>query len=947
MGILTRLCGSTVKHVYADECPQFRVEPLLMIAGCVGVGGHKLSRLLTLDLGRAPVEDAGLLGLAKGCRKIMYLNLCECTEITDVGVTAVALSMNRLRVVNLQSCANISNRSMEALAANCPDLTSLNVANCLKIGNKGLKAIGNGCVKLQALNLAGLKKISEMGLYWLGEKCKGLLMLNVTGCDEITVNGFNALIEGLHYVEAASTFTGFKPIDNHVNRKLEGQLEMIQEHNERLVREKEEAEYRARKLKEKQLLDLQNKASSTIALCIRRYKCRLYFYWIHMRKKRHAKYVDVVHIFSLLGINLVLLLFCSAITIQRLIRGARARIVAKLERIRRDDLALLEPHIVVLQAVARGRRSRRANPYIREVLFSLYEKRNFEAEVGTAVRFQAYVRKFLAVKRRRVVKEFWGRRHYDETSSALLIQRVVMNWLRHRRFLQNKRHATATAVAKAAATKKIGKFIRQTINRIRGRIARAEVLRQWQIRLEKTSLLQRFVRGHWGRKRAHKQRIYEATRYHAAMTIQRMYRGKSVMHWRDMRLNVVVAFVLDRQYVERRARIADSRRRYVAFIDDVRRDSASQSEDEGDDPSSWIAQYDPIAKREYWVNDVTHDVTFEEPRDIKSEKMQLFGMRVKVFWIAQDFWFEGTIANYHKRKNRFRINYDDGDHEWMDIYKEQDRIQIQKPDGSYVILSQYRTAAETDEKNKVDSKRAEAARKAQARMDAFQWKVLSSADESKILFLSEATGEIRVGKVDALYWDIQEDDYGYPIFVNSITGVVEYEDPRFNLNFVEELAAQRAFVMQELRYAVYFCRNLLDEYYSARDKGDEKKKRVVIKKIIDSSKPKQLTAFLMRAKALYKQTSVVDKPIEAIVVQELEYASWMTTELSRLMNEGEDLRRRDQKGKIGALDKLLSTQAKEKFVRVEKSLDDDASSTAPTSAQNTARGVKWSESMIS
>jgi hypothetical protein len=130
-----------------------------------------------------------------------------------------------------------------------------------------------------------------MGLFWLGEKCKGLLMLNVTGCDEITVNGFNALIEGLHFVEAASTFTGFKPIDNHVNKKLERQLEMIQEHNERFVRDKLDAERKAKKLEEKQRIDLINKASSTIALCIRRYRCRLYFYKIYIRKLRNARYV--------------------------------------------------------------------------------------------------------------------------------------------------------------------------------------------------------------------------------------------------------------------------------------------------------------------------------------------------------------------------------------------------------------------------------------------------------------------------------------------------------------------------------------------------------------------------------------------------------------------------------------------------------------------------------
>ena len=52
------------------------------------------------------------------------------------------------------------------------------------------------------------------------------------------------------------------------------------------------------------------------------------------------------------------------------------------------------------------------------------------------------------------------------------------------------------------------------------------------------------------------------------------------MQWRDMRLNVIAAYVLDRQYLERREHVAASRVRYKAYVEENRRDSASEEEAE-------------------------------------------------------------------------------------------------------------------------------------------------------------------------------------------------------------------------------------------------------------------------------------------------------------------------------------------------------------------------------
>ena len=41
------------------------------------------------------------------------------------------------------------------------------------------------------------------------------------------------------------------------------------------------------------------------------------------------------------------------------------------------------------------------------------------------------------------------------------------------------------------------------------------------------------------------------------------------------------------------------------------------------------------------------------------------------------------------KKLRHKIIYDDGDYEWMDVRREEDRFQIQREDGSWIMYSLY------------------------------------------------------------------------------------------------------------------------------------------------------------------------------------------------------------------------------------------------------------------
>jgi hypothetical protein len=888
MALLSKISHATMSEFYAEKCPSMRVEPLLWLAGSVGFTTYKCGHLKIVDLGECPVEDKGLIGLAAGCKNIRFLNLTRCPFITDLGVAAILSVSTKLRVLNVSSCPALSNKTIMCLAANCKKLVSLNISGCIKISDKAMQALSMHCAGLQGLNVAGLKKISELGIYWLADKCKGLIMLNVTGCDLITVNGLCALIQGMSFVEPAKTFTGFKPVDEHIDKKLASQLMMIKDSAMGAVLEVERNKEIEKAYQKKVYNELINAASSTIAGYLRRYKCRMRFYWMWMDKR----------------------MFACALFIQRGYRGYRGRIKAKMTRIRRAEYTALVPALMLLQAVVRGNGSRRRNIYVNEVLIELYGSRKREADVGLAVRLQSCARRYLAKQRVRVWREFKGRRHADETRSALTIQKLCGTWLYTRRYDNRKMREMALFEVQMRAANKLIRFSKSSLARKRAKIARREVIRQRALRLVATYLLQRQTRGFWGRNKAYKARIANAAKYHAAMTVQRFYRGASVLHWRDMRLNIIAAFVLDRHYVERRARVADSRVRYLNYLEDVKRDSASESEDEAEEEVQWSKGYDPKLRCPFWRNEITNDVTYEEPRDVMAEKRLLFGARLRVYWVVQDAWYEGVLVNYHKRKQRFRLDYDDSDHEWLDIYREKDRIQIQLSDGSWVMFSQYKTVFEDQDREKKLEKGVEDESKAQAYEDAYQWKILSeSVHDTKVLYISEKTGEIRIGVFDAAMWTIEDDGYGFPCFYHSETGHTEHEDPRFTESTPKDLAIARSFVMQELRYAVFFCKDYLLKYESAQLKKNAREIKLVSRMISKSDKPKQMNAFYLRAKALYQHTSVVDKPFEHNIDKELAYIDWLSQQMAFILAQGEEVRRENEEGKRIAVQRILGDKA--------------------------------------
>jgi F-box and leucine-rich repeat protein 2/20 len=221
MSIVNRVSAHHVTELYADGCITFKIDPLLILGGCIGFHAPKLSHIMVLSLANCPVEDKGLGGVIACCRHIEFLNLCECSKLGDESVCSLIKQNKRLEVVNLTGCLKLSNAVVLALSKHCKRLQSLNISKMAKVGDNAVVSLLLSCPQLQALNLAGLRKLNETVLCVIAEHCQDVLCtLNITGCEKITSNGLDAIIEGFPLVKASATYVGFQPHDNYLELRL-------------------------------------------------------------------------------------------------------------------------------------------------------------------------------------------------------------------------------------------------------------------------------------------------------------------------------------------------------------------------------------------------------------------------------------------------------------------------------------------------------------------------------------------------------------------------------------------------------------------------------------------------------------------------------------------------------------------------------------------------------
>ena len=850
-------CHRTLTRLNASRCVRLGSDACGWLAGTLGcLDRMGCTKLESLDVSQCPkLTDDALISLsASQCRRIKFLCLAQDPNITDVGICAIAKPgsalATSLQVLDIADCRRIGTPAFQALGGGssskkkkktkmkggCPNLRCLLAPRCShRIRDAGIRALARGCPLLATLNVAGAKHLSEGVFGELVSRCRHLKTLNVTGCDDMTSNGMRALVEGLApHVREATSFVGFLPVENYVTLALGREQHALEDFASRKIVSLFRI-YRFRRIAVHRVEhERRQQKVLRIARAVGRFVARLR----EARRRRALSFVS------------------AACVLQRTYHAYKGRSMAKDLAKMRDWYRSIERVVPCIQARYRGYLNRRDDDFgVQRGLWRRQFLRERQLQNEGALMVQRIMRVRLARRRAAVLHQIEYRRFDDYDIAAHNIQYVVRRALACRELRRRRQAKSRLDALWDDAARRITSFFKYLLSRNEAR--RLRLLAEWQLRLEERSALtmQRMTRGLMGRLEFRQRLVDHCRNCEAASAIQKIFRGSRILWWRHVKMNKVAAAVLRRQEQEVGKSTMNARQRRLDFVDqEAGRDSCS--EDGGDSPDD--AWHEQITAGGFttFVNSVTGDVVEDDPRMTPADA-ELIGRRVRIYWPMMETWYDGSFTKFHVRKRKYRIDYDDGDHEWLNVDNANDRVQIFDFRDQWAMIEHaYRPVMEAQKQENL-AKKTWAAKAKQLEEEAAAWEYLDGGqiidqqqqpDDDGILFggmsterwLNTVTGQVRIKDVTSNFWCESRDEHGNFCFAHVETGDRVYRDPRFRDDEAPATLQAKAKCLDDARYGAYLATTLVDDFDDSEAPSDadpselqclETKRRDVLKRV--------------------------------------------------------------------------------------------------------------------
>lgn len=329
-------------------------------------------------------------------------------------------------------------------------------------------------------------------------------------------------------------------------------------------------------------------------------------------------------------------------------------------------------------------------PRVILAIHELLGKRREEMQSAAAVYIQTIGRTYLSVRRVAALLELRVQHRLDVRRSALPIQ-MCFRAFRARRVLRQlrwkKRYQDFVLNRAARAIQKwylqaLGSWER--LAEIRRAAAQRETERQAAVTLQKA------IRGYLKRRELWLYLRGLVVQNKAAVIIQKAYRSSLVMRYKDMRLNRLAAEVYDMQDMEHEISASKVQALRKKLLESIRvvEESSDSVDDMEDEDNLWQELWDSENNCPYYYNSMLNETTYELPESKNAFQMSLVGKTIKIFWPAMEQWYEGGITRFNKTKKKHRVEYSDGDHEWINLNDEHDRVQILEGD-TWVMFNMY------------------------------------------------------------------------------------------------------------------------------------------------------------------------------------------------------------------------------------------------------------------
>jgi hypothetical protein len=846
----TTSCGGSLTSLDLSRCPRITGEAIAWIVGSIGfTGGCPYLESLNLAWSQG-LDDRGLEQLRTGgCSRLRFLSLQGCTKVTDVGLGALSRGCRELAVLNLEALALVKDAGVLMLAANCPKLVSLNLARvgAGKLTDRSVHALAAGCPCLQSLSFAGQHLLTEAGLCVLASKCPGLTALNITGCLEVTVDGVRALAEGLGHLSGgavvpARAYFGLAPVVDAVSVRVEAAQMGVEGRAAATIQRTWREQRRAQRAAEDLVAADQNEAAYLIQGAHSRHK-----------KRAAARVAARERAWSE-----------GALMIQKCYRGHRVRLEAAELRKHRALQRANAHRAVPLQALFRSHFVRRQDTVVASALVELRRSRMEELREAAAVRSGAAIRAAVARRRCQALGELRRQQWRDRAIAARALQRAARAYIARAVMRRIRLEAEMERDLEAQAATRIQTFWRGCLGKHNGALARKELERMQRARHRSALRLQACFRGFQGREEAESRRVTLWRAGAAAVRIQAAFRRSRVLPWRRVRASAVALYVLQRQEMEYQDGLTGVELQDRHRIEAARHDSCSEDEEEeerreaaGLPPSddarihaAWEEVTDNATGRSYWWNGVLEQAAERRPH---ARELALLGARVRVYWPLEGQGFEGRVARFNRRRGKHRIDYKDGDHEWMALDEEEDRVVMER-EGAWVQL---RSFVDPDE---LEGRRREAAfasRRRQAQQyideDVQRWDRVWDDGAQLMRWLDRKSGSTFYARPDADSWTLDMDDMAEVCFVNSITGEVVYgDDPRLDDPEAEAKQLRREEIFADMRYASYFCSELSERFAQVQEGGQGGRPwRMLLQEAAEGKQATRLAAVLSAARGAF------------------------------------------------------------------------------------------------
>ena len=155
------------------------------------------------------------------------------------------------------------------------------------------------------------------------------------------------------------------------------------------------------------------------------------------------------------------------------------------------------------------------------------------------------------------------------------------------------------------------------------------------------------------------------------------------MDWRNLRMNHIARHVYARRDFEQAQRALNRQKKFEAWQAELAKDSCSDSDGDagGELGAEWVERRN-LDGGLVWVHNESGEIVTVDPRTDPVDA-ELIGCSVRVFWPLEEEWFEGVLARFHRRRRKYRVEYIDGDHEWIDVDEAADRLQLYDASGSW------------------------------------------------------------------------------------------------------------------------------------------------------------------------------------------------------------------------------------------------------------------------